>query len=175
MDHFCHDDTEHIFKYKSPRRVSNNPPCTLTVPLGSNELFQFRTNDGYTSFMAQASHYCREFEHFAGAGHLIPDNNTSSNSSPSVHSSHDNPRDFVTSLPVHQSHDKPREPRFLSKEPPIKRMKLFDKTRQIQPISIPHTDSDFSPIKQSSLLSPFCSEVSLAALQDDPTIAAYRC
>ena len=145
MDHFCHDDTEYIFKYKSPRRASDNPPCTLTVPLGSNELFQFRTNDGYTSFMAQVSNYCREFEHIAGTGHVIPDNDTSLTLPPSGYPSHDNPREFATSLLVHQSHDKPRDPYFLSKQPPIKRMKLLDKTRKIQPTSIPHTDSDLAP------------------------------
>lgn len=173
IDHFCHDDTEYIFRYTSPLRPSTSQPCTLTIPIGSNNLFQFRTNDGYTGFMAQAAHYCREFRHFAGAGHIIPDDDSSS-SHTSVPHSHDKPRECNSSLPLQTLLDKPREPHSVSNEPPLKRAKVYDKSREIQHTPIPHVDSDFAPLKQCPLVSPFCSKVSPASLQEDPKIAAYR-
>ena len=93
--------------------------------------------------MAQASHYCHEYKHFTGSGHVIPDNyDTYPNNSPSIYQP----------LP----HDKLRESNILSHEPPLQMREPPYKMREMEPTSNPHTDSDFALIEKSLLLSPFC-------------------
>lgn len=64
VNQFHHDDVNYVFRYK--------PPCsktflTKTIPLSSNDLFIFRTNDGYSSFFSRASQYQPSWTNFPGS------------------------------------------------------------------------------------------------------------
>ena len=52
-------------------------PCHLTVPIGKNNIFTLRTNVGYKHFMSRASKYFDDFKNFAGAAHIISNDNSS--------------------------------------------------------------------------------------------------
>ena len=72
IDRFNHDDTNYTFVYSSPSLPINTPPRSITIPLGSNQLFTLRTSEGYSNFMSRAPKYLDSFKHFAGASHFIP-------------------------------------------------------------------------------------------------------
>ena len=76
VDYFKHNDKQYMFAYTSTstKILTKN---TLFVPLSSNGIFTFLTNDGFTNFMRRAPHYLKYFERFAGAGHIIPDDDSS--------------------------------------------------------------------------------------------------
>ena len=82
VEHFKHDDKEYIFNFLPP---SSTKMCTLTVPIGNNNLFTMKTNEGYTNFMSRAPKYLPDFNNFTDAGvHTIPNDSDSFNpSSPS--------------------------------------------------------------------------------------------
>ena len=77
IDRFNHDDKNYTFVYSSPSLPINTPPRSITVPLGSNQLFTHRTSEGYSNFMSRAPKYFDLFKHFAGASHFIPEDDAS--------------------------------------------------------------------------------------------------
>jgi hypothetical protein len=69
-----HDDCKYIFSYGA---AVQSKLKTLTVPIGVNTLFTMRTNEGYNSFFRQSQEFDPEWSDFAGASHVIPDDDAS--------------------------------------------------------------------------------------------------
>ena len=94
INELSHTDSLYTLKYQSPSNSSNRIR-TISIPIAPNGLFILRSKDGYTPFMSRASTYFKEFKKFAGASHVIPD---------------DDDNDSVpTCKPCYQSPDKTRE------------------------------------------------------------------
>ena len=170
IQHSEHDDTKYIFNYKSS---SSKCYRSVTVPLGNNGLFTLRTNEGYSSFMSRAASYNTDFAGFAGATHVIPDDEEASPSHiPSTLS------DF---------HPIPKSSTTSSSEPGLDKTRelSIDKTREISPTpsntrehicppcTIPLTDSDFAPLKSSPEKESF-DILDASNLQSDPKMDAVR-
>ena len=167
---FLHDDVTYIFRYKHMNQSSKNGR-TLTVPLGRNGLFGFRTKDGYSSFMSRAPHYCSNFKKFAGASHYIPLDDDDSSDAPPLQARKLRETSVANRVPV-----------------PDNNSDLLDKTLMLQtenqreqsvkssdqPSMITTTDDDFEPLKQQPLPSNFCIPCTPEELQTDPNIAATR-
>ena len=134
---------------------------TLTVTLGSNNLFQFYTNNGYKEWMSRAPKYWNNYKNFAGAAHLILKD-------------HEDSIAFVSTI----SNGKSKECTLTNDETPLKTREALHKTRELvsgktredSPISIPHTDEDFTPDKLSSLSSQFCPIIDPSSVQHDTVI-----
>lgn len=69
--HFQHDNLEYIFDYKS----SSNPNKlqTITAKASRSKLFTIHTGEGYSNFCHMVTHYNESYSIFAGASHIIPD------------------------------------------------------------------------------------------------------
>ena len=77
VNYFKHDDKEYIFEYYTQSTIGHLNPCHLTVLIGENNLFTLRTNVGYKHFMSQSPKYFDDFKNFAGAAHIIPNDDSS--------------------------------------------------------------------------------------------------
>jgi hypothetical protein len=68
-----------------------------------------RSNEGYTSFFAQAAHFDPDYGLFAGAAHVIPDEPNDTPRESTIHQGPDKPREPPSEPPSSQEPDKPRE------------------------------------------------------------------
>ena len=74
IDKFLHNDEVCGFKYKpNSTKAKQSKKYTITIPIGIDNLFTLRTNEGYKNFVSRAPKYLRNFELFASASHVIPD------------------------------------------------------------------------------------------------------
>ena len=70
INYFHHSDKTYVFSY-TPSHMHLQAQ-TLTIPINNNDLFEFRTNEGYSSFMHQAGKLQPSFNSFAGNGYVSP-------------------------------------------------------------------------------------------------------
>ena len=88
----CHNDQRYVFNY---RTRPHGPHHSLTVPLNAQGLFLFRTSPGYSKLFRAAPSIDSMFSCFAGAAHVIPDDDNppflSSSSSREVETSSPKP------------------------------------------------------------------------------------
>ena len=167
IDRFNRDDKNYTFVYSSPSLHTNTtPPRSITVPLGSNQLFTLRTSEGYSNFMSRAPKYLDSFKIFAGASHFIPDDDESITPSLTSSTTQDKTRehDATPRLPSNTSaiiHDKTRETTDKSREMNISNL------QQGQPCSIPYEDIDFDPIKVDPISETFHTSIHPNSLPDD--------
>ena len=170
INKFLHDDVTYIFWYKRINQSAKNGR-TLTVPLGRNGLFGFRTKDGYSSFMSRAPHYCSNFKKFAGASHFIPlDDDNSSDETPLK------ARKMRETSVANRVTVPDKNSTLLNKTPMAQTENQREQSVQSgnQPALIPTTDDDSEPLKQKPLPSDFCIPCTPEELQTDPNIAATR-
>ena len=165
IDRFNHDDKDYTFVYSSPSLPINTPPRSITVPLGSNQLFTLRTSEGYSNFMSRAPKYLDSFKHFVGASHFIPEDDASITPSFASPTTQDKTRENNTTplLPSNTSsiiQDKTRETTDKTREMNIN-------LQQGQPCSIPYKDIDFDPIKVDPILETFHTSIHPNSLPDD--------
>ena len=180
---FAHTDKVYVLQYKPPG-LHHRPYRKLTIPISPSGLFEFRSNDGYTSFMSRAKSYCPEFAAFAGNAHVIPDDinddafDTSSSSTsigktrepsplaPDTSSFSYSTRKRKASSPPHSTI------RHQTREAPLSILHpSIANTRESRSTTIPATDADFAPIRNSPLSSEFCTNIG-TSVQEDATIAA---
>ena len=167
IDDFSHTDKIYTFKYSSPG-CHDKPFSTLTVPIGRNGLFTFRSNDGYTAFMSRASTYCPEYNAFAGSYHVIPDANKSS-AMPTPSSTSGNPREQISSSSsTTTSHSTSREQLSSTTLP------SHHKTREVHSTVDSTTNADLEPLRTTPLSSKFSTNIDHSSVQEDANIAAYR-
>ena len=148
-----HDDNEYIFHYKSS---SSSAYRKLTIPIGDNQLFLFRTNEGYRNFMSRASKYNKTFSCFAGEVHTIQENDKSS-------LSHSAPISNPSTLPREHTSSKTREP-------------SPHKTREptCVPCTTPITDSDYKSLAKEPQSADFISPSSESFKYDPAVEAVHR-
>ena len=167
VEYFKHDDKVYIFKYRKPTSTNSKPKWReITIPIGANQLFTLRTNSGFKHFMTRAASYLSEFKLFAGAGHIIEDDDSDTES----------PMD---SIPPPSSYLlPPLQPlkRGQTREHDSHQCSTIDKTREhdVQPCSIPHNDTDFAPIKSVPVSEEFTPPPLTAMGPEDKNIAEYR-
>ena len=92
IENFHHDQLKYVLNYIKPEGKSSH---IITTPISKNHLFHLRTNEGYTHFMSRVAHYLPYFLTFAGAAHIIEDDDSSQSptlSSSSTSSFHDETR-----------------------------------------------------------------------------------
>ena len=147
INHFNHDDEYYIFNYRKSSPLGS-PICSLIIPFNNNGLFQFCTNDGYTSFMSRASHYCKDFINFASAVNVIPFDNDSSSSSDVK------PPTKAREPPHVRFQDSTPLPTALQEYPKTREHPITTKTRE-SPTVVPCDDSDFDPINHIPITSKF--------------------
>ena len=116
--------------------------------------------------MTRAASYLSEFKLFAGAGHIIEDDDSDTES----------PMD---SIPPPSSYLlPPLQPltQGQTREHDSHQCSTIDKTREhdVQPCSIPHNDTDFAPIKSVPVSEEFTPPPLTAMRPEDKNIAAYR-
>ena len=58
VQYFKHDDQKYIFQYC---RKDSTQSCTLTCPIRENDLFEFRTRDGYDNFRKRVANISPEW------------------------------------------------------------------------------------------------------------------
>jgi hypothetical protein len=133
VEHAKHDDRKYIFTYR-PTSDKSKKPRTLTVPIGANNLFTFRSNDGYSAFLGQSQQYGTDWCTFPGA-HVIPDSDDDA--------SHVNPREADPT----QACDKPREPDHRHTHENMRETSV--------PHSVPYDDDDFESIRDSPIEARF--------------------
>ena len=75
-----YDDLEHVLEFKDPRE--SGPPKQIVSTIKRNKLFTVRANQGYTSFFCHAVDSDPEWCSFAGALHVIPTDEDSTDDSP---------------------------------------------------------------------------------------------
>jgi hypothetical protein len=97
----------------------------LTIPIGRNQLFTMRSNEGYTSFFEQAARFDPEYGIFTGAAHVIPDEPDGIPREPTINQGPDKPREPPAAPRTGQESDKLRE------------------STDVAPDHIPFTDADF--------------------------------
>ena len=127
IKHISHDNEIYVFKYSSSSNHAK-PRHNLTVPLEYNGLFQFCINDGYKEFMSRAPKYCNTYKNFAGANHMISEDEENSTTSISTTS---NVKLWECTIPND-------EPPLKIRDAPHKTRELVSgKTRDDYPIPIP--------------------------------------
>ena len=140
VNYFKHNDKEYIFEYFPPSTIGLLNPRHLTVPVGENNLFTLRTNVGYKHFMSRAPKYFDDFKNFAGAAHLITDDDSSVP-----------PYIGIGQEKTRESPEKPREPPDKTRELPVNE----GPTRYCPPCNIPFDDTDFEPLKSTPISEDF--------------------
>jgi hypothetical protein len=123
-----HNDKEYVFQYRKTGTDASTKR-QLTVPIGSNDLFTVRSNEGYTAFFRKATYYAPEWCVFVGDSHVIPD---------------DEDDDDDGNQPPIMPIEKTREPS----------RQTFEKPREDANV-IPFSDQDFEPIRNTPQDTPF--------------------
>ena len=111
------------------------------MPLSSNGLFHFKTQDGCTCFFSQAKHQNTHYTCFARNIDIIPDDDVES-----CNSLHTNPSD------LHKVTGEKSRELLPSITPKLTRKLTTSLTADLTryaPIIIPHIDSDSTPLKSS--------------------------
>jgi hypothetical protein len=152
--HAKHNDRDYIDRYKpSPKSKSskNLVERVLTVPIGTSKLFTMRSKEGYSSFFHQAQHFNADYGLFAGASHVIPDDEAPE--SAEIPRESDIPRES----PKTPEPDKPRE------------------SPDLTPQQIPFTDEDFhEPLKGAPVDTTFDIQQEQSTELDDPAVAMVK-
>jgi hypothetical protein len=162
VDYSKHDDREYIFNY---RKTPDSKACTLIVPIGANDLLTMQWNEGYTSFFRQAEEYDPEWRSFAGASHVIPDDDDNN-------SRHGETSDKQREPSHSPSLDKQRESNERVNAPTT----TLNSPMRMPPVipeTIPFDETDFEPIKDK----PIETEFNLDGREeryDDGNTAAYK-
>ena len=117
--------------------------------------------------MSRASSYSSYFSAFAGAAHVIPNDD---DNDVSLHQTRENPPPAVTDqLPL-----KTRESPHSRLSSPLRKTRESPNITREQSTTIPYSSNDFAPIKKTPLSSKFCIPCTPEELQEDPSIAATR-
>jgi hypothetical protein len=123
-----HNDKEYVFQYrKAGTDVSTKRK--LTVPIGNNDLFTVRSNEGYTAFFRKATYYAPEWCVFVGNSHVIPDDQDDGDGG-----------DRAPTRPIEETRELLRQ--------------TSEKPREDANV-IPFLDQDFEPIRNTPQDMPF--------------------
>ena len=177
VKYFSHDDKHYWLRYSPP----NNSPktLTLTIPIKNNGLFQFRTTVGFKSFTSRAPHYCSEYKKFAGAAHVIHDDDENSVNLPPSQATLQHTISCQTRERSDQTKESTREPSAQTREAsatlePRHKIGCYNNLREDLCHAIPHTDSDFIPTNDQPLSSDFDTALNPDLLKEDVSIACTR-
>ena len=183
IKYFHHNELQYVLNYTKPEGVSSH---TLTIPISKNGLFHLRTNEGYTHFMSRAAHYLPDFLNFAGAAHIIEDDestNSITSSTCNTSSLHNKTRESYETpplLPVKTREPSPTHhtPWFLTSSQTREPSTSPSTSNQHRPshtsTSVPHTFDDCTPVKNKPIPSPFSSADFCQPITEDESIAATR-
>jgi hypothetical protein len=149
-----HDDRDYTFRYKpSPKSKSLKNPVkqVLTVPIAINKLFTVHSNEGYSSFFQKAQHFNADYRLFAGASHVIPDNEVS------------------------ESAEIPRESEILRESPKTPEPEKPRESPELTPQRIPFMDEDFhEQLKEALIDAAFDVQQQQSTELDNPAVAMVK-
>jgi hypothetical protein len=165
VDDSRHNESRYLFTYKKSAET-NNKPRSLTVPVGPNLLFTMRSNEGYLSFFRRAEHFDPDWTAFAGASHVIPDDESAD----------------LPLLSTRATMPKQREPDdaydgFDSSPPPLVQTQSNEKQRESDrsdPDVIPFDETDFEQLKDNPIDAEFTLDGSDERHDDVATIIYKR-
>lgn len=158
VDWFKHNNKQYVMTYR-PSHTLNQNKRTITVDIDGRDMFTLWTKTGFESFFCKACEYEPEWKSFAGAAHVIPDNDDSQSF---------NPRETEpTQFPREPSSEKPREP-YSSHLDHEKFMR--------DPVNnpVPFLDSDFDSTPSTPMEAMFDIPVSGSTPTEDPQVALVR-
>jgi hypothetical protein len=145
---------------------------TITINVGPNLLFTLRSNEGYLSFFQKATRYDPAFGAFAGASHLIRNDNPST-SPEDVRATLDQTRESSDS----QSQDQPREsdgPKQTDLDNSGSQVHEIPREPDSIPDVIPFDETDATPVKNKPVNAEFTLEGGHEERHDSPENAAYK-
>ena len=170
IDKFLHDDAEYIFRYTAPS-LDNN--CrSLTVPINLSDLFHFYSGNGYHNFSTWAKKYQPHWNSYAGD--IIPNYDTDGDISlchsiDSLSNPHPSTCNPFTSDKTRETHDQTRETRTKTREHDTPSPSTLH-----NPTIIPHSSTDFIPIKTTPIDTPLSTIHHTTIDTDNPNIIATR-
>jgi hypothetical protein len=138
----------------------------MTVLVGPNLLFTMRSNEGYLSFFCRVEHFDPDWTAFAGASHIIPDDESTD----------------LPSLSTRAAVPKMREPDDAydgvdASPPPLVQTQSNENQREsdcLDPNVIPFDETDFEQLKDKPIDSEFTLDGADDERHDDDVTIIYK-